>query len=147
MSKRKCPAIIILILILPLPYLLRFRSFCRDRDEMENQNKNQPAIVVRREVDKAGRLTLCLQAGESYPVLLGQVKEPKCTPRWYRLGIMFTLTILLSFVIMLVVLSYPGVGITSEVGTDGLPLLSFDRSAVPRSVMEDASELAEEAVG
>ena len=67
--------------------------------------------------------------------------------KMYRLGIMFTLTILLSFVTMLVVLSHPSVGTASEVGTDGLPLFSFDRSAVPQSVMEDASELAERLLG
>jgi hypothetical protein len=68
-------------------------------------------------------------------------------PRCIRLRIMLTLTILLSFVAMLVVLSYPGVGTISEVGTDGLPLFSFDRSAVPQSVVEDASELAERLLG
>jgi hypothetical protein len=67
--------------------------------------------------------------------------------KMYRLGIMFILTILLSFVTMLVVLSHPSIGIASEVGTDGLPLFSFDRSAVPQSVMEDASELAERLFG
>ena len=67
--------------------------------------------------------------------------------KMYRLGIMLTLTILISFIIVLVVLSYPGVGIASEVGADGLPLVTFDHLAVPRSVMEDASELAERLLG
>jgi hypothetical protein len=60
---------------------------------------------------------------------------------------MFTLVILLSCVVVLVVLSYPSIGIASEVGTDSPPLCSFDRSAVPQSVMDDASELAERLLG
>lgn len=60
--------------------------------------------------------------------------------KWYQLGVVFT--VLLSFVIILVVLSEPNAGIISEVGTDGLPLLPSVSSAVPRSVIEDANKLA-----
>lgn len=67
--------------------------------------------------------------------------------KMHRLGIMLTLTILLSFVIVLVTLSYPGVGIASEVGTDGLPMFPFERSPVPRAVMKDANELAKRLLG
>ncbi|MFC2002504.1 hypothetical protein ACFLV4_00950 [Chloroflexota bacterium] len=65
----------------------------------------------------------------------------------YRLGVCATLAIILFLGIVLVTLSYTGMGVTCEVGTDGLPLLTCDRSAIPQPVIEDATELAKTLFG
>jgi len=44
--------------------------------------------------------------------------------------------------VALVASSHPFVGIVSEVGTGGLPLAVYDSSAVPQSVINDASQMA-----
>ena len=49
--------------------------------------------------------------------------------------------------ILMVASSYPGVGVTSEVGTGGLPLAAYDGSAIPQSVIEDATEMAKTLFG
>lgn len=59
-----------------------------------------------------------------------------------RLGILVTLALILCLGAVLVVTSYSGVGIASEVGNEGLPLVAHDRSAIPLSVVEDATGLA-----
>ena len=63
-----------------------------------------------------------------------------------KLGIGVTLAVVLLLVIVLLV-SYSVVGVTSEVGTGGLPLSLGELSAVPQSVVEDATGLATELFG
>ena len=61
-----------------------------------------------------------------------------------KLIIGVALTVLLLLGAFQLVISYSEVGITSEIGTGGLPLLVSDRSAVPQSVADDATRLATE---
>ena len=49
---------------------------------------------------------------------------------------------ILSLGVVLVASSYTGIGVTSEVGTEGLPLAAYDLSVIPQSVFEDATEMA-----
>ena len=62
-----------------------------------------------------------------------------------RLVIGVILALVLSLVIMAV--SYSAVGVTCEIGTEGLTLPAYNLSAVPQSVAEDAAELAIEVFG
>ena len=62
-----------------------------------------------------------------------------------RLGIGVTLAIIIALTIMALLPSE--VGVTCEVGTEGLPLSVYDLSAVPQSVAEDAARLATELFG
>jgi len=62
-----------------------------------------------------------------------------------KLGIGVILALVLSLVI--VVVSYSAVGVTSQVRTGGVPLSDYDLSAVPQSVVEDATRLATELFG
>jgi hypothetical protein len=64
-----------------------------------------------------------------------------------KLGVLIALTAVLLLGTVLLALSYSGVGVTGEVGTGGLPLSTYDLSAVPQSVAEDAARLAEELFG
>lgn len=63
----------------------------------------------------------------------------------HKFGIGVILALVLSLVI--VVVSYSAVGVTSEAGTGGVPLPVYDLSAVPESVVEDATRLATELFG
>jgi len=49
---------------------------------------------------------------------------------------------ILSLGVVLVASSYTGIGVTSEVGTEGLPLAAYDLSVIPQLVIEDATEMA-----
>jgi len=62
-----------------------------------------------------------------------------------RLTLILTLAVV-AWLAMLVV-SFSWVGVTSEIGTGGLPLSADDLSAVPQSVAEDAVRLATELFG
>ncbi len=64
-----------------------------------------------------------------------------------QLVILLGLSAILSLGIVLVASSYPGVGVTSEVGTGGLPLAAYDSSAIPQSVLDDAAEMAKTLFG
>ncbi len=64
-----------------------------------------------------------------------------------QLVILLGLSAILSLGIVLVASSYPGVGVTCEVGTGGLPLAAYDSSAIPQSVIEDAAEMAKTLFG
>ncbi len=64
-----------------------------------------------------------------------------------QLGILLTLTIFLLFGVLLVASSFPSGGVVSKLGTDGLPLVVYDLSAIPQSVVEDANELAKTLFG
>ena len=64
-----------------------------------------------------------------------------------KLGIGVTLIVVLSLAIVLLVSSSLVIGVTCEVGTEGLPLSVYDLSAVPQSVAEDATRLATELFG
>ena len=64
-----------------------------------------------------------------------------------RLGILVALSIVLLLGIGLLAFSYSDVGVTVGVGTGGLPLSVPDLSAVPQSVADDATELAQELFG
>jgi len=57
--------------------------------------------------------------------------------------------VILALVLLLVIVavSYSAVGVTSEVGTEGVPLSVYDLSTVPQSVVEDATRLATELFG
>jgi len=62
-----------------------------------------------------------------------------------RLTIGVILALVLSLVIVAV--SYSAVGVTCEIGTEGLPPSAYDLLAVPQSVAEDATRLATELFG
>ena len=64
-----------------------------------------------------------------------------------RLGILVALSIVLLLGVGLLALSYSDVGVTVGVGTGGLPLSVPDLSAVPQSVADDATKLAQELFG
>jgi len=67
-----------------------------------------------------------------------------------KIGQLVTLLVLSAIMllgILMVASSYPGVGVTSEVGTGGLPLAAYDGSAIPQSVIEDATEMAKTLFG
>jgi len=64
-----------------------------------------------------------------------------------RLGILVALALILSLGVVLLALSYSGVGVTSEIGTGGISLSVSDSYAVPQSVAEDATGLARELFG
>lgn len=64
-----------------------------------------------------------------------------------RLGVLVALTAVLLLGVVLLALSYTEVGIASEIGTGGLPLSTYDLSAVPQSVVEDATRVAMELFG
>jgi len=64
-----------------------------------------------------------------------------------RLGVLVALIAVLLLGVVLLTLSYSEVGLTSEIGTGGLPLAAYDLSAVPQSVAEDAAKLATELFG
>ena len=64
-----------------------------------------------------------------------------------RLALILTLAVVAWLAIGLLAVSFSWVGVTSEVGTRGLPLSVDDLSAVPQSVAEDAVRLATELFG
>jgi len=64
-----------------------------------------------------------------------------------RLKVVIALTVVLLLAIGLLVSSTLAIGVTSEVGTGGLPLSVYDLSVVPQSVAEDAARLATELFG
>ncbi|MFB0559019.1 MAG: hypothetical protein ACETVS_00575 [Dehalococcoidales bacterium] len=64
-----------------------------------------------------------------------------------RHKVVIALAVVLSLAIGLLVSSSLAVGVTSEVGSGGLPLSIYDLSAVPQSVAEDATRLATEMFG
>ncbi|MFQ5997377.1 MAG: hypothetical protein ACE5KP_07140 [Dehalococcoidales bacterium] len=64
-----------------------------------------------------------------------------------RLGILVALAAVLLLGVGLLALSYSDVGVTVGVGNGGLPLSVPDLSAVPQSVADDATELAQELFG
>ncbi len=64
-----------------------------------------------------------------------------------RLKVGVALAVVLLLAIVLLVPSSLIIGVTSEVGTGGLPLSAYDLSTVPEVVAEDASRLATELFG
>ena len=72
-------------------------------------------------------------------------KEVELRSKIRKLGIGVTLAIIIALTIVAV--SYSAVGVTSQVGSGGLPLSVYDLSAVPQSVAEDATRLATELFG
>ena len=65
--------------------------------------------------------------------------------RRLSLGLVLAAVMLISLVLL--VFSYSEVGITCEIGSDGIPPAVSDLSAVPQSVVEDATRLATELFG
>jgi len=65
----------------------------------------------------------------------------------YWLGITLALFVALVVVMAVMVAAYIEMGVTSEIGTGGQPLLAYDVAAVPPSVIDDASEVAAEIFG
>ena len=65
----------------------------------------------------------------------------------YWLGITLALFVALVVVMAVMVASYIEMGVTSEIGTGGQPLLAYDVAEVPPSVIDDASEVAAEIFG
>jgi len=59
-----------------------------------------------------------------------------------QLVILLGLSAILCLGMVLVASSYPGIGVTCEVGTGGLPLAAYEGSGIPQSVIEDATEMA-----
>jgi len=57
------------------------------------------------------------------------------------------LAIVLPLLVVVLVLTASQVGVTSKIGSGGLPLSASDLSAVPQSVTEDATKLATELLG
>lgn len=57
------------------------------------------------------------------------------------------LAIVLPLLVVVLVLTASQVGVTSKIGSEGLPLSASDLSAVPQSVTEDATKLATELFG
>ncbi len=64
-----------------------------------------------------------------------------------RLKLGVTLTVVVSLAIVMLAPSFSAAGVTCEVGTGGTPLSVCDFSAIPQSVVEDATELATELFG
>jgi len=64
-----------------------------------------------------------------------------------RLGVLVALTAVLLLGVVMLALPYTEVGVTSEIGTGGLPLSTYDLSVVPQSVAEDANKLSMELFG
>lgn len=62
-----------------------------------------------------------------------------------RIGVV--LAIVLPLLVVVLVLTASQVGVTSKIGSGGLPLSASDLSAVPQSVTEDATKLATELFG
>ena len=63
------------------------------------------------------------------------------------LGIVVILALILSLGVVLLVFSYLETELTGEIGAGGVSLSVYDLSAVPQSVVEDATGLAEELFG
>ena len=64
-----------------------------------------------------------------------------------RLGIVIALGLVLLLGMAVLVASYSESGVTCEIGAEGLPLTLVDFSAVPQSVIDDATGLAAELFG
>ena len=64
-----------------------------------------------------------------------------------RIGILVALTAVLLFGVLLVAASYTNVGVTAGIGTEEWVLSTPDLSAVPESVVEDATVMAMELFG
>jgi len=64
-----------------------------------------------------------------------------------RIGILVALTAVLLFGVLLVAASYTNVGVTAGIGTEEWSLSTPDLSAVPESVVEDATVMAMELFG
>jgi len=64
-----------------------------------------------------------------------------------RLGIVIALGLVLVLGMVVLVASYSESAVTCEIGTEGLPLTLADLSAVPQSVIDDATRLATELFG
>ena len=62
-------------------------------------------------------------------------------------GIIVASSLVLLLGTMVLAASYSGFGVTSDIGTGGLPLSLSDLSDVPQSVMDGATSLAEELFG
>jgi hypothetical protein len=65
----------------------------------------------------------------------------------WRFGILIALSLVLLLGAVVVVASYSESGVTSSIGTEGLPLSLADFSTVPQSVVDGASNLATELFG
>jgi hypothetical protein len=65
----------------------------------------------------------------------------------WRFGILIALSLVLLLGAVVLVASYSESGITTSIGTEGLPLLLADFSTVPQSVVDGASRLATELFG
>ncbi len=64
-----------------------------------------------------------------------------------RLGIAVTVVVAIALAVVLLAPSSLPSGVTSEVGSGGFPLSTYDLSAMPQSVVEDATGLATELCG
>ncbi len=64
-----------------------------------------------------------------------------------RLKIIVAVAVVLPFSLVGLVASYSWVGVTCEVGTDGCPMSVGNLAAIPQSVVEDATGLAQELFG
>ena len=64
-----------------------------------------------------------------------------------RLGIVITLGLVLLLGIVVLTASYSESGVTCMIGTEGIPPSLSDFSAIPQSVVDDATELAVELFG
>jgi len=64
-----------------------------------------------------------------------------------RLGILVVLIAVIALAIVLLAFSYAEIGITDKIGAEEFFLSTYDLSAVPQSVADDATELAEELFG
>lgn len=67
--------------------------------------------------------------------------------RFRRLGIVIALGLVLLLGVVVLAVSYSDSGVFSEIGAEGLPLTLADFSAVPQSVVDDATNLAVELFG
>jgi hypothetical protein len=65
----------------------------------------------------------------------------------WRFGILIALSLVLLLGAVVLVASYSESGVTSSIGTEGLPLSLADFSTVPQSVVDGASNLATELFG
>jgi hypothetical protein len=65
----------------------------------------------------------------------------------WRIGIVIALGLVLLLGAVVVVASYSETGVTSSIGTEGLPLSLADFSTMPQSVVDGASSLATELFG
>ena len=64
-----------------------------------------------------------------------------------RLGVLVALAAVMLLAVALLSLSYVEVGKTDEIGSGGIILSAYDLSAVPQSVVDDATGLAQELFG